>query len=365
MSAVMAVAGHGTPALQTGLHAQLAAARRSGLRAREAAHSLGLSEGAALAAHAGVVEGALQVTALHGPWVELLQGLEACGPVMALTRNDAAVHEKTGVYRNVSAEGPVGLALDADIDLRLFFRSWHAGYAVQEAAAQPGQAPQHSLQFFNAQGLAVHKVFARIATDLTAWNALVARFADPQATPAVFAVAPPPKPLRSDSEIDVAALAADWAAMQDTHEFFTLLQRHGVERQQSFRLVEGSFAQRVPCTAVWRLLAEAAVDGTPIMVFVGSGGCIQIHSGPVQRVEPMVRGDVRWLNVLDPGFNLHLREDLIDSVWVVEKPTVDGIVTSVEVFDAQSELIAMFFGVRKPGSPELPAWRDLVGRLPR
>ena len=79
----------------------------------------------------------------------------------------------------------------------------------------------------------------------------------------------------------------------------------------------------------------------------------------------MVRGDVRWLNVLDPGFNLHLREDLIDSVWVVEKPTVDGIVTSVEVFDAQSELIAMFFGVRKPGSPELPAWRDLVGRLPR
>ena len=27
--------------------------------------------------------------------------------------------------------------------------------------------------------------------------------------------------------------------------------------------------------------------------------------------------------------------------------------------------MAMFFGVRKPGQPELQVWRDLVERLPR
>jgi putative hemin transport protein len=44
----------------------------------------------------------------------------------------------------------------------------------------------------------------------------------------------------------------------------------------------------------------------------------------------------------------------------VKKPTVDGMVTSLETFDAHGELIAQFFGARKPGIPEKPEWRDLV-----
>ena len=41
-----------------------------------------------------------------------------------------------------------------------------------------------------------------------------------------------------------------------------------------------------------------------------------------------------WFNILDPRFNLHLPEDAIPSAWVVKKPTSDGTVTSLELFDA-------------------------------
>jgi len=67
-----------------------------------------------------------------------------------------------------------------------------------------------------------------------------------------------------------------------------------------------------------------------------------------------------WINVLDPGFNLHLREDLVTQVWLVKKPTTDGVVTSIELFDAQGEFIAYFFGKRKPGIPETTGWRMLA-----
>ena len=97
-------------------------------------------------------------------------------------------------------------------------------------------------------------------------------------------------------------------------------------------------------------------DAVPIMVFVGNPGMIQIHGGPVQRVE--VLGP--WLNVLDRDFNLHLRADQVAHAWVVRKPTHDGIVTSLELFDAHGETIAMLFGERKPGQPERPEWRRLV-----
>ena len=344
------------------IRAAFQAARASGLRAKEAAESIGLSEGGAIAAHRGAHDAPLQAIALKSDWLGLLQSLEACGPLMALTRNDTVVHEKTGVYEKVSASGHVGLALGEHIDLRLFFAQWHAGFAVAEALkSQPGMGAP-SLQFFDRHGVAVHKIYVREQTDLSAWQQVIDRFTDTQparefvarAEPVVAAPQPAP---------DAVAFGTAWGAMTDTHAFFGLLKRFGLERQQSFRLVEGRFTHRVEKSGVRELLMEAAFDGTPIMVFVGSPGCIQIHTGPVKRIEPMEIQGKAWLNVLDPGFNLHLREDLIEHVWVVEKPTADGVVTSVEAFDDRGELMAMFFGARKPGQSELPAWRHIVAHL--
>lgn len=371
-----------TAPLPAALHAERAAdirqrfaeQRAGGLRAKEAAQACGVSEGEALAAHAwqlGDASPRLQSQPLRPEWLAILQALQACGPVMALTRNTGAVHEKTGIYAHASANGEVGLVLNHDIDLRLFFAHWHAGYAVAETSAWGSGAVLRSLQFFDRKGCAVHKVFARDATDLAAWNALVERFAQPAEAPAAslpgFEPPVPRKPVAvpPDADIDVPALQSAWAAMQDTHEFFGLLKQSGAERQQAFRLVQDRFAWPLATDSVARLLHEAAFAATPIMVFVGSGGCIQIHSGPVQRVQPTTAGPAEWINVLDEGFNLHLRTDLLAHAWLVEKPTSDGPVTSVEVFDAHGELMAMFFGARKPGQPELAAWRALAASLPR
>ncbi len=48
----------------------------------------------------------------------------------------------------------------------------------------------------------------------------------------------------------------------------------------------------------------------------------------------------------------------------MRKPTSDGHVTSVEVYDAQRQLIIQFFGKRQEGQDERTAWRALVEQLP-
>lgn len=99
----------------------------------------------------------------------------------------------------------------------------------------------------------------------------------------------------------------------------------------------------------------------PIMCFVGSRGCIQIHSGPISNVTPMGP----WINVMDPTFHLHLRADHVHALWAVRKPTREGHVTSLEAYDAKGELIIQFFGKRHEGEDERPDWRALVENLPR
>ena len=67
------------------------------LRIRDAAQQLGVAEAQLLAT--GIGE---HVIRLQGDWRDLMMRMGELGPVMALTRNDAAVHEKDGIYTNIS-----------------------------------------------------------------------------------------------------------------------------------------------------------------------------------------------------------------------------------------------------------------------
>lgn len=354
-----------TPDYYQAIREQLTALRRKEkARHRDIAAMLHISEGELIAAHAGIApenrEQLLSATSLRAEWPDIIGSVTSLGTVMALTRNASCVHEKTGVYQNISSSGPgrqIGLALGREIDLRIFYQYWAHGFAVCE---QSEQGPQRSLQFFDASGTAVHKVFMKPHSNLEAYEALVARFAAAEQVTGITPLSAPSKPLElADRDIDVAGMRHAWASLRDTHDFFALLRKFAVTRTQALRLAENRFAQAVDVGSCQDLLQAAACQSVPIMVFTGNEGMIQIHSGIIHKV--MKTGP--WLNVLDPGFNLHLREDHIASAWVVRKPTTDGLVTSLELFDTEGETIAMLFGERKPGKPELCEWRALIDNL--
>lgn len=314
------------------------------LRIRDAALRLGVAEAVLRATECGEA-----VTRLRPEFADIIAALPQVGEVMALTRNDSAVHEKVGTYGDISVTGQHGLVLGPDIDLRLFLGQWSSGFAVDEGE-------RASLHFFDRHGEAVHKVHLRDTSDRGAYDRLVQRFrADDQRPLQSVTPRTPKAPPAADQAIDVPAFQAEWLAMQDTHEFFGLLRRHQLARTRALRLAPPGHSRAVAPSSLRTTLERASASGLPIMVFVGNPGCIQIHTGPVHRVTPMGP----WINVMDPGFNLHAREDHIHEAWVVRKPTADGVVTSLELFDAAGETIAFLFGARKPGRPEDPEWRAL------
>ncbi|MCX8522142.1 MAG: hemin-degrading factor [Rhodoferax sp.] len=341
--------------------------RSSKVRHRDIAEQLGLSEGALIAAHVGVPPDApdviLYARRLRPEWADILAALETLGEVMALTRNVSCVHEKTGVYRHVSQQphphqqSPCGREPGGEMELRIFYPHWAHGFAVVE---QTGHGRQQSLQFFDAQGTAIHKVFLQQHSNSAAFMPLVNRFADSSQTeglriPASVAAASE----RPDTAIDVAGFQRAWQCLRDTEDFSGLLSRFALSYTQALRLAEPRFAEQLAADDCQSLLQAAAANGVPIRVLVGNPGMVQIHSGTIHQVA--TAGP--WLNVLDAGFNLHLRVDHIASAWVVKKPTVDGLVTSLELFDKQGDTIARFFGRRKPGQAEPCQWRILIDNL--
>ncbi|NLY65357.1 MAG: hemin-degrading factor [Alcaligenaceae bacterium] len=317
------------------------------LRIRNIAEKLGVSEMELVAAGCCGVESVY----LGSDTKEVFKELKTLGEVMILTRNEWCVHERHGSYEDVQVgKGSIGIVLGPDIDLRMFFSCWKTAWGVN-------QDGRRSIQFFDETGTAIHKVYCTENTSIPAYDALLAKYkADLATLPAVTAA--------TDAVTEYAAQAPEqlrdnWLGMKDTHEFFPLLKKWNISRIAALQAAGNDLAQQLGKDAVEQMLQLSVEREIPIMCFVGNRGMVQIHSGVVKKL--LRTGP--WFNILDPAFNMHLNTEAIDSVWAVNKPTRDGWVTSIEVYEKSGELIVQFFGVRKPGVPELTEWRTLLESL--
>mgnify|MGYP000181978122 CR=1 FL=1 len=325
-------------------------------RIREAACQLNVSEAELLATGIGK-----DTIRLDGPWDELLSDFKSLGHVMSLTRNEACVLEHKGSFEKVNTFGRGGHHMGTvigPIETRVFFKNWAFAFAHQ---MDKGGKSMHSIQVFDRAGTAITKIYLQADADFEAYEKLVEKYKmenqssylDIQDIPTV----------EYAKEIDQEAFLADWAALEDTHDFFPMLRKYKAHREHAVQLAEGKFTRRISNDAVNTILEKASAEQLPIMIFAGNHGNLQIHQDVVNRIVPLDRGDQQWINVMDPNFNLHLRTDMIANAYAVEKPTKDGIVTSVELFDQGGEMIAQFFGLRKPGQTELTEWKELVSTL--
>ena len=318
-------------------------------RARELAKTLDITEGDLVACRQGI-----DSWLIKPPFQDILAELHTVGEVMTITRNDAAVHETTGTYHQFSfmARGGMGLVLSDDIDLRLFIQQWQSAFLVIENGRQ-------SIQFFNSDGIAVHKAYRTDNTDSEKWGSLIDKFRD--LTPAIpyFSLGQE-KALKPIPEaFDQAEFAQDWSNLKDVHAYHGMLKKHGLSRTQALSQIGEQWAVPLATDSVIQALTLAQQEDCNIMVFVGNSGCIQIFSGTVKRL----MSTEGWFNVLDPSFNLHLHVDTIAQAWAIKRPSSDGIITSIEAFNEAGESIITLFGKRKPGNPELPLWQTIVQKI--
>ena len=325
------------------------------IRIRNAAEELGVSEAELLATDCGETVTRLEVK----NWSEFLKQLESLGRVMALTRNDQFVHERKGVYENAETGLPHKMALfvNPDIDLRIFLNPWKTGFAVRE---ETPRGKRDSLQIFDASGTAIHKIYLLEESNHEAFEKIVKKYRSKnQETTQSVSPKPEKETEKSDGEIDVEGFQKAWTELKDTHDFFPMMKNFGVSRLQALRLADREMAYEVAPEVLREVLQKAAERNLPIMVFVGNHGIIQIHTGTVEKL--FAHGE--WYNVMDEAFNLHAKETEIAAAYVVKKPTDDGTVTSVEFFNRDGKDVALFFGKRKPGIPEMQQWRELVAEL--
>lgn len=322
------------------------------MRDRDFANKFGISEAQLVAAY--VEHGAVRLIAASK---EILPRVPALGDVMALTRNESCVIEVVGTYGEYKESEFAGIIIDDPIDMRTFPKHWVTAFAVEKPTED---GVRRSIQVFDAFGDAVHKIHFRDETRLPQWEELVSALKhDDQSGDLTVEARPTPDGAKIDvTKID--SLRAEWDEMNDTHQFFGIMRRNGMNRLGAYRAAGGNYARPVAPTSVAEMLQKTRDAGLEIMIFVGSRGCIEIFSGKIDKL--MTMGP--WENVLDKGFNLHLRADHIKEAYVVTKMSDKGPAVSLEAFDVNGGVILQIFGVVGKEHNYRPEWDALVAELP-
>lgn len=316
------------------------------VRIRDAAAKLGVSEAELVATGCGET-----CTQLLLDWHAILSQLHTLGTVMALTRSDAMVHEATGYFAEPHFHGDTALFFRPGLDTRYFLENWKHAYAVNENG-------RLSLQFFDAQGTAAHKIYMQEHSHLSAYHQLVADFRTPQQRQHLHverAVPDQPKSL-ADQTLDISSLRHAWANIRDVHEGNRIIKNLGGNRQAIYRALGSDYAQLLPSSTVETLLNALAEQQIPLMLFGMNKAAVQSYGGTIHKL--LQTGP--WFNVLDLGFNLHLRTGEIGEVWRIRKPSDDGWVTSLDVFDWHGQEIMVMTDNRGRGEQESAIWTALL-----
>jgi putative hemin transport protein len=293
------------------------------LRIREAAARLRVSEMDLVALNRDGT-----TTPLRNDWIGLLSSLAPLGELMALTRNDHAVHELHGHYRDPELTDSPREVVFNELGLRLLVDAWRHGFAVTEKA---GGSARHSLQFFDSAGTAVHKIYVTERSHLGAYEDLVERHA--AAEPFLLTGATRGKGL--------GGLSARPPA-------------HAEPLLTGGRLT----ARPVERSSVEHIMRLTAEIGMPLLVVVPSPAAVQTYAGLIHNI----KRTGPWINILDARFSLHLRDAEVASVWVVRETSTTGVSLSLALYDTNGGLIARFLSVA--GSEADDTWQDLLGALP-
>lgn len=313
------------------------------IRIREAARKLGVSELELVAS--GCADKNIR---LRPDWNSLMSELETLGEVLTITRNDAVVHETQGRFTDMNQHGNVAMFFTPGIDTRFFLDRWKSVFAVNEN-------DRLSLQIFDACGVAAHKVYVTESTDLAAYERLVENYRalDQGDTDTVLDT---PMHLAPSLELDSDTLKMEWLAIKDVHEATRLIRRYGGYHEAVYETLGEEFARPLATNTVEQLLEQLSAQKMSCMIFAMNNSAVQAYAGPINRLMRTGPG----FNVLDPEFNLHISTADIGGVWYLRKPSDDGWISTLHIFDRHCREIMLIADNRQKRLQERSSWRDLL-----
>lgn len=292
-----------------------------------------------------------------------INDLERLEKVKSITRNKYAITIQDGEltnqylngYKEMDISASAGLILNPrSLDLRIFFKHWNHIFYFHEIKAKK---ELHSIQTFDKYGTAINKIYILPDSNKDILKYILNKYQDHEYAPVKFISDEDKKEIIRNACLSVDEnIDTDWRNMREVHDFYLLMRKYNMSRQDLFRSVKDDLAYRVSNQAIHDIFTLAKIQDEELTIFIANIGCVQIYTGKILKTAHL-NG---WFNIFNKDNRMHIKDEDIHETWVVKKPGEYGYVTSLEVFSKDGEQIIQIYGQRNEQEEERQSWRNII-----
>lgn len=155
------------------------------------------------------------------------------------------------------------------------------------------------------------------------------------------------------------AIRQAWAGLRRADHAEWLLRTIGWRKVDALAALAPMFASQLDTSEVHALLDAALQAGLPLVAGLDLIGARHVHSGPVTQLairdgQILFQMGHAWLQV---------HEEQIYCAWIVRTPGRQGVVHTVELFDAYGQPMLTLADAKAAGGRESCEWRQLLARF--
>ena len=241
------------------------------IRIKDAADILNVSEAELLSTNIGENTHFLKIS----NWLQLFKEFAALGPMMYLVRNDYAVHEMTIPINNVQQETDVILLWNKKGHIKITEPCLK--YAFYTSGMARGNKI-YSIQIFDSDGTAILKIYLK--------NEELEKF----------------KEIKNQHEREY-----DYELQKMEKHTSNSTNRDKSDQERLEWVIKDNFS-------IKKYLEDIAINKTKISIRISNDGAESMYSGTIKNVIHKFG----WLNIMDPTFNLHVKDMQINEIWTTK-----------------------------------------------
>ena len=238
------------------------------IRIKDAADILNVSEAELLSTTIGEKSDFLRVP----NWLQLFKEIVSLGPMMYLVRNDYAVHEMTIPINNVQKKTSFILLWNEDEYVKIIDSC--IKYAFYTSGIARGNKI-YSIQMFDSLGKAILKIYLK--------NDKLEKFKEIK------------NQYKTDYDYELQKMEKRDSSRTDWNKS---------DQEQLDWVIKDNFS-------ITKYLEDVVTNNKKISIQISNDGAESMYSGTIKNVIHKFG----WLNIMDPTFNLHVKDMQINKIW--------------------------------------------------
>lgn len=291
---------------------------------------------------------------LNDHFGDLFAEIEKIEDFKILTRNKSCIQEINGSFKieNQQDGGILKIANESG-NLSIRFTELKYCFSIQSET-------ENSFRFFDSKGSTVLRIITRPDTNQKIFDEITKKFTSKDQDEELKVETAETVVNQNFAEINLQEFHNDWKNLDYIDGFQKIMKKHNLSRWQAvLNAPDVFFASKIKNRKVVNLLEEIIESEIPIKIYTENSCCIQSYHGIIENAS----WHGSWFNVFATDFGFHFDSSKVIESRIVRKPTNAGMISSVECFDGNDEMMFEIFCDRENDDPELNEWRSLLNQF--